>query len=130
MIIHWHIINNYLPIKGVFLTRGEDPLLFRRIRIHGFRQRRIRIQGKFEHLNNLEENRATFCFYSLINQWKNYYCSEKVWKYIFNLKKNGKKYQGFDLFDRLCKYPHIYLPKKYPGSGSTKNADPDPQPCF
>ena len=117
MIIHWHIIDNYLPIKGVFLTRGEDLLLFRR----------IRIQGKFEHLNNLEENRATFCFYSLINQWKNYYCSEKVSKYVFNLKKNGKKYQGFDLIDRLCKYPHIYPQKKYPGSGSTKNADLDPE---
>ena len=53
-----------------------------------------------------------------------------LWKSIkicLQPKTNSKKYQGFDLFDRLCKYPHIYPQKKYPGSGSTKNADLDPE---
>ena len=43
-------------------SSGEDPLHFSWIRIHDFCQRRIRIQGKLEHLIKLEENRATSCF--------------------------------------------------------------------
>ena len=39
-------------------------------------------------------------------------------KYVFSLKKNGKKVLRF-LTNQLCENPHIYPQKRYPESGSS-----------